>query len=133
MSEPMTTIRRLTMEERTELRALDLRVAQEIFGERPGHYDCPHFDKKTGRMLSFCGCPSLPEYTLDMNQARQMEAEIGRRGLQSAYVRALILETWRDDIELPKDNTRRLWRLICAAPGQRCRAALAAVEGAKIK
>ena len=50
-------------------RELDARVAEKVFDRPPSYYDCPHFAKETGRMLSFCICPELPRYSEDIAAA----------------------------------------------------------------
>jgi hypothetical protein len=59
--------------------------------------------------------------------AEQIEDEIGRRGLQEAYVRALVGGAEEATRRLWYCGVDDLWRVATATPEQRCRAALAAV------
>lgn len=59
--------------------------------------------------------------------ARRVEDEIGRRGLQEAYVRALVGGAEEATRRLWYCGVADLWRVATATPEQRCRAALVAV------
>ncbi len=120
------TSRRMTQAEMAELRQLDRDVSEKVFGRSPNYFHCPHFDKKTGRLLSFCACPDLPEYSRDWGKAREMEEELYRRNLHHNYAWNL-----RKIVEAIPVCNRVDWELIRATPRHRCLAALATVEGAK--
>lgn len=73
--------------------------------------------------------PAYPlEWDEDAVPIREVEASIARRGLQEAYVAALALLVTGNYIDC---ESVELFLLVTAGPQQRCRAALAAVRGAK--
>lgn len=71
-------------------RKLNLSIAQEVFDRPPSYYNCPHFDKK-GRMLSFCACPELPDYSGNITAAWLVHREMKGRSFtdRRTYLQAI--------------------------------------------
>ena len=75
---------------------------------------------------------TLPRYTTDYNAVALVREEIARRGLQAAFVQALVelvapfIQNDRFD-EWTDETTDALFALVNATPDQQCRAALRAV------
>lgn len=117
-------------------RDLDARVAERVMGwcQETSHitpkatvtsWRAPAGTLPIPYLLNFFG--DIPLLSADPAAARLVEDEIERRGLWRAYTEALLLAV----IDLPPgvDTIFEGWALIRATPEQRCRAALAAVEG----
>ena len=103
--------------EKMTLEELNVEVAEKIFDRPPTYYDCPHFDKHE-RILAFCSCPDLPEYSRDIAAAMRMEDRIEELGLIPKYCEALLNIT----------DASEHFELIHASPEDRCRAAVMATE-----
>jgi hypothetical protein len=67
--------------------------------------------------------------TEEIEAAMQVEDRIAELGLQAQYVSALQLIGDKSTTARVITDTGRLWRLVHATAEQRCRAALAAIEG----
>lgn len=113
-------------------RELDAAVAVEVMGWVYDPSEAivigPHYAAPNGETHYICKA-----YSTDANAAREVEAEIERRGLVDRYVKIMV-----DDIEPPLGLSKHfvngltwigLFKLITATPEQRCRAAYRAVMG----
>lgn len=69
---------------------------------------------------------SVPEYSNDGEDVKEVEAEIARRGLQYRYIEYLSVEVETED----ETYAEHLYSLVTASPEARCRAALAAIAAA---
>lgn len=69
----------------------DIDIAVQIFERSAKYYDCPHFDKKTGRMLALCACPVLPYYYNDIAAAWEVHCKMRRQlfSIRREYMKAL--------------------------------------------
>ena len=119
---------------------LDLLVEQVIFSKPKHYYDCPHFDKKTGRLLSFCSCPDLPRRSKDIAAAWEVhklacswlfsKRRLYFKALQKAVSKRVSnLEKGRSEVQTHEDD-RIAWPdvLIFLKPVDICNAALEVVN-----
>lgn len=121
-----------TPEPRLAGRELDAQCADEVLGiavtwehhspqyypPRPAGVSCwPDTERRM-----------VPPYSSDLTACASLEASIARRGLQEAYVAALALLLTGNYIDCESVD---LFLLVTASAESRCRAALAAVRGAK--
>lgn len=101
-------------------RALDAQVAERVLGhEVVWRNEVPWKATREGRWAS---STILPFYSGSLDDAHQVEERIAELGLCSEYGRAVASQ-------FPSGASS--FDLLHASPLQRCRAALAAVEGAK--
>lgn len=109
-------------------RQLDAAVAVEVFA---------HDVKEGGGRATWRYRPKgwrwwqmLPYYSTSLDDASGVEAEIETRGLWEFYIHYLIIQVKVDGFK-PCYDEMDLWQICRATPEQICRAALAAVRGAK--
>lgn len=109
-------------------RDLDSAVALKVMGrtitDRHARMGRAEWSDATDRWCA------MPHYSSSRDDAALIEVGIERRGLTSEYVAHLL-----DEVGIERDGTpfsfRDVWRIRRATPEQICRAALAAVRGAK--
>lgn len=119
---------KMNIDEMVAGRETNLSVAMKVFGRNEHYYDCPHIDGN-GRLLSFCGCPSLPRYSVDIAAAWQV-VEHMRGDYRTTIASDTTGTLWHckfetlDDDPFPYFSTNQ-----DTAPLAICKAALKAKEG----
>lgn len=107
------------------LRNLDAQCARVIgYSECGcGHDECDLWEAPI-HLRDPNGIPPFPAFSTDIADARLLEDEIERRGLQEAYIRALLPEYHSFEAMTPNE----LFAFLRAAPERRARAFLEAVK-----
>lgn len=87
-------------------------------------------DAECARALGYAeALGEVPPFSTNQDAANALEDEIERRGLQDAYIDALIDATNTPSLSLDIwPSTDALWRFMHATPEQRARAFLAAIK-----